>query len=399
MILRKHIWASLVLVLLLSLGLAAATVSPAQASELLTQTLGFASSNNPTPTCPQDFVFNPKTATCDKVTVTNVTAVVGGKSVSAQSVASGEVIFGVEMHIKGVKVNRKNCFWTKPGQKWGNGYKTGNGVVYEPETTPAQLCHSKKSPTGLIKVAGGKTGRKCFNFAKLGEVPAVTVVIVNSFKVTIPLLAEVSVEVHDTCGSASAHAMAKATISLSKFIRVRGAVSASVFEKAIVNLSTAVQANINCGPVVTTTTTQPGTTVTQPGTTVTQPGTTQTTSTTTTTTTTPAQPPSVSNVTSPEEVYANGETYPNICVDAFGKNGNSLTVVFSANFGSFPSSTFTFTSSGYDRICTTYKAPNDATAVGKNDRITVNVHDNTTGLSGQSAQSMSFPIKAPPPRP
>ncbi len=124
------------------------------------------------------------------------------------------------------------------------------------------------------------------------------------------------------------------------------------------------------------------------------------TTTTQTTTTTPApQPPSCSNVTTPQDgangVYANGETYPGK-VTVTGKNGDSLTAIFSANLGSFQVGSVTFGSSGVDNPSWTYKAPNDAGDVGKKDQITVRIHDNTTGLDSQPCYSGSFLLSAPP---
>ena len=111
------------------------------------------------------------------------------------------------------------------------------------------------------------------------------------------------------------------------------------------------------------------------------------------------QPPALVNQVNPEEINANGETYPNICVTVLGKSGNSITMVFGATYGSFAVSTVTITSAGTDRVCTTYKAPNDSSVVGKSEVITYDAVDNTTGLRAQQVRSQPFPIKAPPVRP
>jgi hypothetical protein len=121
----------------------------------------------------------------------------------------------------------------------------------------------------------------------------------------------------------------------------------------------------------------------------------------------PPAPPKVKNVTSPQEVFADGETYPNICVTATAVNGHNLTVSFStvdptdpthqrSGLGSFTQSVFKFTSAGVDQVCTTYKAPNTPDAIGKSDQIEADVHDNTTGLDGNPAFSLAFPIMKPP---
>lgn len=111
------------------------------------------------------------------------------------------------------------------------------------------------------------------------------------------------------------------------------------------------------------------------------------------------QPPMLSNQTNPEEIDADGEHYPNICVTVAGKNGDSITVTFGATFGSFTLSSKTITSTGVDRVCTEYIGPKDSTAVGRNEVITYNAHDNTTGLNAQQVTSLPFPIKAPPTSP
>jgi hypothetical protein len=114
-----------------------------------------------------------------------------------------------------------------------------------------------------------------------------------------------------------------------------------------------------------------------------------------------AQPPSCSNVTSPENgtggIEADGTAYAgHVTVGA--KNGDSITVTFGALYGSFPSGSYTFTSNGSDSVPWSYKAPSDGSSVGKYDVITVNVHDNTTGLNGQSCSSQPFVINAATPQ-
>ncbi|MDB5161380.1 MAG: hypothetical protein JWO96_760 [Candidatus Saccharibacteria bacterium] len=244
--------------------------------------------DNPVPSCPSGFVFNKSTASCDKITVSNVTAVLAGKTVSASDVASGKITILADDTVKGglkaVQIHSPRCHWTNG--PWGNSFIDGNGHrVWYTETVPGYLCPSKASPTGLVKVKGGKTGRHCLNPAKEGmqmpgPVVTGTVISFRSFAhVTIPLKAAVAVEVHDTCGSAQASATAAATISLSAFVRAKGNVSADTFGQVIASLSTSAKANINCAPPTTVTTTTPA-----------PPPSTTTTNTTTTvvTTTTPS---------------------------------------------------------------------------------------------------------------
>lgn len=108
-------------------------------------------------------------------------------------------------------------------------------------------------------------------------------------------------------------------------------------------------------------------------------------------------------ITQPQEIFANGEIYPNICADIYGVKGHSLTVTFKPfkkkGYGSFSPSTLTFTSTGYNKACTTYKAPDKDSAAGRYEQIRVGVHDNIVGLYGWPSSSVPFPILAPPPRP
>lgn len=107
------------------------------------------------------------------------------------------------------------------------------------------------------------------------------------------------------------------------------------------------------------------------------------------------QAPALSNPTNPEEIFSNGETYPNICVTVSAKAGNNIILTFGSKFGSFSTSTITFTSTGVDKKCGIYRAPLDSSAVGKSEVISFNAYDSTTGLRATEVTSMPFPIKAP----
>lgn len=113
----------------------------------------------------------------------------------------------------------------------------------------------------------------------------------------------------------------------------------------------------------------------------------------------PPAPPKLTNPTNPEEIDASGEGYPNVCVTVTGKNGNSLTISFGATYGSFVPTLVTITSKGTDRVCSVYYAPLDAGAVGKNDVIVYDAHDNNTGLDAATVSSLPIPIHAMPPAP
>jgi hypothetical protein len=130
---------------------------------------------------------------------------------------------------------------------------------------------------------------------------------------------------------------------------------------------------------------------------------------------TPPPPPTpvmdVKNVTSPEEVNNDGETYPNLFADAYTPNGDSITCVIGvtnpndhtqSGFGSIVGQrSFTFVSHGYDRVGPyTYQAPTDATAVGKNDQLEVTCHDNSNvNVKNASGFSQPFPVIATKPSP
>lgn len=114
------------------------------------------------------------------------------------------------------------------------------------------------------------------------------------------------------------------------------------------------------------------------------------------------QPPTVNNLTQPQEVDVSS-TYPNFCANTYASDSDVLTVVFSAQYGNFSTSSFDV-SGVATKSCTTYYGPSDLpplttiNGVTANfDTVTVTVHDNTTGLTATS--SVSFPIDPQPSRP
>ena len=127
---------------------------------------------------------------------------------------------------------------------------------------------------------------------------------------------------------------------------------------------------------------------------------------------TPAPPTmEVKNVTTPQEVYDDGETYPNVCADVTAPNGDSITLVFSvvnpsdhtqSGIGTMVGQrTFTFTSQGFDHICgATYQAPNTLDANGRQEQIEATAHDNSnTSVANASGFSQPFTIMNRPPNP
>ena len=412
---------------------------------------------------------------------------IGQATFAGSEFTSGQVTVLSDMNLRvGVKINSKRCFWTKKGQVWWNGGYTANGKAFEKEDTPALLCKSPKSKTGLVKVAGGKTGRKCFNEAKVGMLPPGKVakgrvIWVSSYtKVSMHLKAHEKFHIWADCGEAWGEASASISLRLSVAMRAKGAAVVRFFADVRAKAWVDAKADIKCVPL------PPGPPAPQPppspqpppqpqppppppgpfkvsGSTSVQAtknlqqacpppnqsiiktgsgfaslnspvftgsGSSQAAaqqnleqqlatwrtqnqasvdaqaqaqaqqSLNSALQTCPSdQPPTLSNPTNIEEVFADGETYPNVCVTVSAKNGNSITVTFGSTYGSMGPSSVTITSSGVDRVCSTYRAPNDGSAVGKNDQIVYGAHDNTTGLNASSVSSLPFPIKAPPARP
>lgn len=418
----------------------------------------------------------------------SVTPTIMGASASASDVATGRVTVLADVMMKvGVKITRKNCKQIAGGW-WNSGRDTNGQLKWFRDPYPATVCRSTKSPTGWVKVAGGLTGRKCFNPAKVnGPAPGKVVkgrvlMVVSYAKVKVQLQARAKVGVTAVCGYAEGSASANVTISFVSYVRSRGKVNPAIFSEVLGKATANASAKLECKPaapvppppvvtppppVVVSPPPPPpppgkgkvtlvkyafvdGSKVSTPsgfgfavngfgfsntgevtnigdfqvGTSVTICETnpmgwtadksceTQTVSSggntfvfTNRKTTPPPppppapQPPALVNQVNPEEIFADGETYPNICVTVLGKSGNSITVVFGATYGSFAVSTVTITSAGTNRVCTTYKAPNDSSVVGKSEVITYDAVDNTTGLRAQQVQSQPVPIKAAPANP
>lgn len=113
----------------------------------------------------------------------------------------------------------------------------------------------------------------------------------------------------------------------------------------------------------------------------------------TTTTTPPATTPTVtlslSNLTQPQNgpggVMPDGEGPIGVCVTVQGKSGDTIKLGFGATYGSFTNSIVTLTSSGTDRACANYTAPNDAGDVGKTETWTVTGTDTTANVNASPA--------------
>jgi hypothetical protein len=191
---------------------------------------------------------------------------IAGSQVKASDLATGKVTVLSDMLLKkGVKVNSKNCFWTKKGQVWYNGGYGANGTQYVKETVSGKLCKSKHSPTGLVKVAGGHTGRRCFNAAKVGKAPGPVVTgrviwVRSLMKVKVTIKASVSVTAigHDQvtgqeCGRATARASSSLRVRLSSYLKVKGRMNNAAvrfYARIQSKASAKASASVDCGSII-----------------------------------------------------------------------------------------------------------------------------------------------------
>lgn len=182
-------------------------------------------------------------------------AVAAVRKAQANSTAKIQIFVVTQMlEKKGVNPNSPSCFWTKPGDRWENGWRTASGgVVYAWETTPGKLCPSKNSPTGWVKVDGGKTGKHCFNFAVPPghhPMPAVSgvLVLMNFGPSHYTLKASNTINVHDWCGSATATATATASVSGRSKAEAQANAKLLWTVKIYIQVWTKVSAQVNCGP-------------------------------------------------------------------------------------------------------------------------------------------------------
>ena len=101
--------------------------------------------------------------------------------------------------------------------------------------------------------------------------------------------------------------------------------------------------------------------------------------------------PSIITVTTINDVNATGSS-PNFCVTVNVPGSDTGALIVSATYGSFSSGTVTV--SGQNQYCFTYLAPSEVPP-GGTDTVTVNLRDNTTGLSA-SQNSQTFPVHPRP---
>ncbi|MGH7234569.1 MAG: hypothetical protein ACREF7_03965, partial [Candidatus Saccharimonadales bacterium] len=108
----------------------------------------------------------------------NVNIIVDGASSSVSDVVDHSITFlSDNEHIKGYKsVKPASCVWEK--SFWNSGGTVNNASTWNKSNVEffvdhnGELCRDPSSPTGWVKVAGGKTGRDCGNIAKpMGPIP------------------------------------------------------------------------------------------------------------------------------------------------------------------------------------------------------------------------------------
>ncbi len=108
--------------------------------------------------------------------------------------------------------------------------RTPNGkLFYYPESKKAKLCRSENSPTGWVKVAGGKTGRDCHNPAKPSPTRQhkdIKVINVKKLNTNFTLKAHAKAYSNVVCPGASASAFAEAEVKqrfkLKSYLKMSG---------------------------------------------------------------------------------------------------------------------------------------------------------------------------------
>lgn len=131
--------------------------------------------------------------------------------------------------------DRKHCRWVNGG--FNSGHDANGNLNWFHDSLRAKICKNDNSPTGWVKVAGGSTGRKCFNpFKPNGQPPGKVVkgkvIMVRSFErlnLKVNAVADVTVRGQKECpdgsvisGRASARATEKERINQSMLSGGRG---------------------------------------------------------------------------------------------------------------------------------------------------------------------------------
>jgi hypothetical protein len=307
-------------------------------------------------------------------------------AVSASDVANKNVVFLSNIMANGLskKTVRRakehgGCRWIGAGTDvpgyWNSG-RDANGVLFWFwDTRLVYECNGRK-------VLCGNFVR--FQRPKHNVITHGRVIMVRSFAhlvVRIHLVAEARASCPDNPGTwARGSASLTQKVELRMFVKTKGRSTVRLYGKLVDRAGVKAQARVHCETAVAIIISQPPV---PPECSCAPPPVKPT-------------PPTVKNVTQPQEVYVN-ETYPsNICADVSAPAGHNVKVVFSAKFGSFPDSTFNY-SGGFARPCKTYHGPGDVTPTG-HDVITVTVYDITTSLT-DSASSDPFEILRSPANP
>lgn len=187
-----------------------------------------------------------------KQTSTQTIRVGNGPVFSGDSFSRGKVHILTDATYKaGTEVNSPRCFWTK-GSFINSGHGVG-GLQYFRDPVPGKLCPNRYSPTGWVKVAGGTTGRKCYNPASVGQPPKPLlkgrIVLVQNFNVQVHVRAFERYSVKASCGSASGEALAEAWITVRQVVRTRGKIVGRFFGQIKARAWAKVRARLSCVPV------------------------------------------------------------------------------------------------------------------------------------------------------
>jgi hypothetical protein len=300
------------IVMVLGLGAAFVSVSPASALTAIVQTVSMKSGSGQPP-CPPP--ANGQVQAC----VTSLTfngSALGGQAKSSD-IDNGSVTVLSYIQAKGLatalvkKLTKRGlCRWVGEGTNvpvfTNSGARNGSGAYGKfKDTRRTFVCHTGKGPSGWQKVFNIENGKKvhfCGNWIWFGIskplIKGKVLVVRNAAAVKMHLHAAAHVVLIAICGRAEAWGYADVVVSLSDYVRTRGNTQARIrlSGKSVGRAVSKASASISCIPIGTTPTTTvvvttpaPPPTTTTNTTTTTKTITTTTTTTVPTTTTTPAQ--------------------------------------------------------------------------------------------------------------
>ena len=356
-----------------------------------------------------------------KVTSYKFKGVVLGGKASDSDIDTGKVtVLSDVMLSAGVKITIKQgssiCHWN-PGGGWNSGHDANGKLEYFWDPIPAEVCPSKASPTGWVKVAGGQTGRKCFNPYKVGAPPKHAIIVrgkvllVRSFvNAVMQLRATASVSLTAVCGFAKASGSSAINVRLSDYIKSKGPTKSSLYANAVGKATANAKAQLSCTVAVTTpptTTVITGaTTVTTPSSTTTVPGTTTiVTPGTTTVITTPSSTTTVPGTTT--VVTTTTPASPTCTFDVKADKSSTSTAIVTVTASAAPSTNFVWgdgtSASGTTTATHTYPAPAASNTPGAGSHYSISATATISGQSGVVCKTQSggnsssdFFIPAPP---